>query len=379
MHEFPNGKKYVGITSMDTSDRWGKNGINYREQKIMYRAIKKYGWDNIKHIVLFTELTKLEAFEKEREFIKSLNTMDKQFGYNVLPGGDSMPIVDRSIPVICLNTLKVYKSAAEASIETGINRRKISSVCCGSINSAGKDMNGIPLKWEHYDKNKIYTKYTQKEIKTIIKKIKSKPVNCKMVICLNNLKIFNSIKEAAHYAGLKSITSIIKVCKGKTRYAGKDPITNESLMWEYYDKTKTYSKQPYEYKNDKYTPIICLNTLKIYNTIAEAGRDLKVDTTEVCRMCKHKHTRTRGIIGKNGYLYIFSYYIPDETYTQLPLKLKNPLIECTTLNKIFSLDVAIKDTKIRRCFILDVCNGVKSGCFSKTYGKVLNFKYVDNE
>lgn len=54
-HLFPNGKRYVGITSKPPKTRW-ENGAGYAKdgQPVMYNAIQKYGWDNIEHNVLFT-------------------------------------------------------------------------------------------------------------------------------------------------------------------------------------------------------------------------------------------------------------------------------------------------------------------------------------
>ena len=46
MHVFPNGKKYVGITSQDVSRRW-RDGEGY-EGQVVYGAILKYGWNNVK-------------------------------------------------------------------------------------------------------------------------------------------------------------------------------------------------------------------------------------------------------------------------------------------------------------------------------------------
>lgn len=87
MHIVPNGKRYIGITSKSIDERWGKEGIRYRHQLYFYNAIKKYGWDNIQHIILFEGLSKEEAILKEQELIKEYNTFNSQFGYNLTEGG----------------------------------------------------------------------------------------------------------------------------------------------------------------------------------------------------------------------------------------------------------------------------------------------------
>ena len=48
VHTAPSGKMYVGITKQKPEYRWGRNGIKYKTQ-VFYRAIEKYGWDNIDH------------------------------------------------------------------------------------------------------------------------------------------------------------------------------------------------------------------------------------------------------------------------------------------------------------------------------------------
>lgn len=65
MHIFPNGKRYVGITSQQISRRW-REGKGYKSQEMFTRAINKYGWDNIQHIILYDKLTKEQAEEKKR-------------------------------------------------------------------------------------------------------------------------------------------------------------------------------------------------------------------------------------------------------------------------------------------------------------------------
>lgn len=87
MHRFPNGKVYIGITKYSVSHRWS-NGSGYKRQ-FVYKAIQKYGWEHIEHIVLFKGLTKNEAEQKEIELIKLYDSTNPHKGYNVESGGNA--------------------------------------------------------------------------------------------------------------------------------------------------------------------------------------------------------------------------------------------------------------------------------------------------
>ena len=89
IHKFPNGKVYIGITGQKPNRRW-RNGEGYKnKQKLVYRAINKYGWDNIEHLILFKNLTHEEAEQKEIELIKSFKANNPQYGYNAESGGST--------------------------------------------------------------------------------------------------------------------------------------------------------------------------------------------------------------------------------------------------------------------------------------------------
>lgn len=85
-HVFPNGKKYVGITGQDVRRRW-RNGQAYRYNTRMYRAIKKYGWENIGHNILASGLTEKEAEDMEVALIRDLHLQNPDIGYNIAEGG----------------------------------------------------------------------------------------------------------------------------------------------------------------------------------------------------------------------------------------------------------------------------------------------------
>jgi hypothetical protein len=88
MHKFPNNKIYIGITKRNPNIRWGECGENYRGQTFINRAIQKYGWDNIQHIILATNLSKEWACKIEQDLIFKYHSNDRNYGYNMTSGGE---------------------------------------------------------------------------------------------------------------------------------------------------------------------------------------------------------------------------------------------------------------------------------------------------
>mgnify|MGYP001047967873 CR=1 FL=1 len=86
MHKFPNGKVYIGITCQSVEERW-RGGEGYKAQAV-YRAIQKYGWSNIEHIVVKTGLTKAQAEQEEMRLIKEFSSNNPEHGYNIDNGGN---------------------------------------------------------------------------------------------------------------------------------------------------------------------------------------------------------------------------------------------------------------------------------------------------
>lgn len=86
MHTCPNGKRYIGITCQKPKNRWNA-GHGYKGCSYFSRAIEKYGWENIRHDVLATGLTKESAEWNEKRLIFILRTNCSEFGYNLDSGG----------------------------------------------------------------------------------------------------------------------------------------------------------------------------------------------------------------------------------------------------------------------------------------------------
>lgn len=142
-HTCPNGKVYIGITHRDPKLRWA-SGCGYGTQ-VFGRAIKKYGWKNIEHTILFDDLDVYTASKVEQDLIRKYRATDPRFGYNINGGG----VFGNQISDDGRRRLAEYKKRAvnqyttdgkliakylcvkEASQKTGINRGHISEACLG--------------------------------------------------------------------------------------------------------------------------------------------------------------------------------------------------------------------------------------------------------
>ena len=83
-----NGKVYIGITGRNPELRW-KNGNGYYRNKHFYASIKKYGWDDgFEHIIITTNLSKIDAEKMEIQLISYYNSSNPKFGYNINLGGN---------------------------------------------------------------------------------------------------------------------------------------------------------------------------------------------------------------------------------------------------------------------------------------------------
>ena len=85
MHKFPNNKVYIGITNRPVNVRWCQ-----RYNRYFTNAVKKYGWDNIQHIVIAENLTHTQACTMEINLIASYRSNDARYGYNLTDGGEGI-------------------------------------------------------------------------------------------------------------------------------------------------------------------------------------------------------------------------------------------------------------------------------------------------
>ena len=215
-----NGKIYIGITKQEPKRRW-QNGIGYIDNSYFYKSIIKYGWDGFNHEILFDNLTKKQAQQKEIELIKLYKSNNREYGYNMSKGGETSDEnfnkkygkdnhKSRRIRVLNANTkevFKIYDSQTQASIELGINRKGITKNCLGQ----SKTYKGYIFEYDDCEFIK-----PQK-----CKRGKHNNHKTSKVKCIDDDKIFNSINEAGRYYNIRPNNIATCLCKSsKSQTAG---------------------------------------------------------------------------------------------------------------------------------------------------------------
>ena len=247
-HTAPNGKVYIGITKKAPNDRWA-SGFGYENQAYFFRAIVKYGWDNIKHEILHTNLTKEEAEKIEIRLIKEYNSTDINCGYNIDLGGNLHKLSEQARQSI--SKAKKGKRWTErqrlASIEyfERVGRKKVNKYDLnGTLVEVFQDYEkaaldaGITSKtMQYYISTKKFPhkwKYTYSYNEYVPPKSAGVPYNAAPVdmydLSLNFIRSFSSIAEANKFLGVKS-SHIERVCKGKG-------LTCQGYIWRYHNENK---------------------------------------------------------------------------------------------------------------------------------------------
>lgn len=224
-------KYYVGITSRNIKLRWGK-GSHYKNCPYFYRAIQKYGWDNIQHEVICENLTEQEAFDFEKRLIKELKSNDYNYGYNITAGGNGCTgLSGEKNPNYGNRWNEEQRQKRREYLKehprnyTDEYRKKISEASKRLWeNEAYRNrMSGTnhPCYGRTGNKHPMYGKHG-KEIS-----------NSKIVVCLNNNKAYYSASDASKILGINN-SKLCMCCRGERNSCGKDENGNP-LHWKYYE------------------------------------------------------------------------------------------------------------------------------------------------
>lgn len=266
-HVTPDGKAYVGMTCQRLCDRWGHGG-GYLKNQAFAEAIKHYGWEQIQHVVISSDLSLDAAVKLEQETIRLLDATNPEKGYNVSIGGLGGTLGVKFGP----ETLKRMSEARKGEKNHNFGK-EISKEQSLKLSALRKG------KWSEKQKAVLQTVWVKNSIK---------------VVCLDNHMVFDSLVQASKYAGVDS-KGIHNACKGEyfkaggyhwSFYTGQDEewMTNKLAEIEEQEKV-VRARQGKAWTRDP-KPVICVETGEIFPSSSKAAEHY-----EVKRKALHKAVR----------------------------------------------------------------------------------------
>lgn len=274
-----NNKIYIGQTIQGFNKRYSSKGKDiervynhYKSSKAkdyfynehLLKSIEKYGLSNFSVSNIFDiAFSKEELDIKEKLWISIYDSTNQNKGYNVAKGGNDSP--SNFNPIVCLNTKEVFESSRDACRKYNIEPSSL----CENIYNKTNYVTELRLTFMTYDEykkssqeninEKLYKSTIEYRSKVLSeahigKQADEKHPMARQIICLNTLEIFNTIKEAMKKYNNKGLQ---KHLRNGCKSSGKNPITNEKLVWAYYQDYLNLSK-------DKIKQIIILAQNKSY-------------------------------------------------------------------------------------------------------------------
>ena len=232
MHTVPNGRIYIGVTCRDPQLRWQRNGSGYRKQTEFFADIQKYGWDNIKHEILFQTTDTDEAYAKEEEYIRLYKDKYGSLVYNTTFGRKHTDQYKQRIselhkgvpmsnsakekasrtrielygtPVICWETKEYFSSMTEAAKSHGLP--KPGNICTACNHFPVYTIGG----YHWYRANDDI-----RDKEELLIKASSLPVRC-----VKTGEVYPSSNEAANAIGYSYPIRIVQICDGMNAKAAQ--------------------------------------------------------------------------------------------------------------------------------------------------------------
>lgn len=276
-----NNKRYVGITEITLSKRLKEHYYKYkREDTVFYKAIRKYGIDSFELEWFFDYSNQINSREELEEietyFIEYYKTwvyFDNSLGYNVKYSmrGSSGGVNPKGVVQYSIDNLKKineFKSISDASRNTETPISAISR-CCSGI---GKSANGFVWKYQG-EQPKKYFKDLGKKVFQYDQKT------------LELISEYSSAIEAEKLTGL-SRKNISQCCNNDIKSCG-------GFVWCFEGDHPT---KPINNRKVKIIQLdkVTLKKLKLFESIADASKDVKVDSSSITKCCRGKKNSAGG-------------------------------------------------------------------------------------
>jgi len=232
-----NGKKYIGKKKYDKDNKWKDylgSGIT------LNKAIKKYGKENFSKEIIENCETKEILNEREKYWISYYDAINNKNFYNIASGGDGG------------NTISGYTQEQKEALSSKLSVARKGIINIGSNNG-----------------------------------------NARKVICLNTMKVFDTINEASEFYGVDK-DAIQQCCSNSNHRKTAGELDGVRMIWEYYDESKNYTYSPFK-RQYNYKPILCIDNNVVYSTIHDASRDTGCSIVGIRHCCSGFLKTTKGM------------------------------------------------------------------------------------
>ena len=210
-HTTPSGKVYIGITRQNPIRRWRPDGSGYKENNHFWNAICLYGWDNIKHEIIASGLTKEQACEMEVMLIAEHDSMNPSKGYNCTVGGEHPPFSEE--------THKKISEAAKARDMSGARNPNYGNHKLTGDNNPhyGKHFSAEVRKRMSDGRKGKGTQPKSEATKQRMRENHAGGNAPKQVLCVETGEIYKSINDAARAVNINKKV-ISSCCRGVAHY-----------------------------------------------------------------------------------------------------------------------------------------------------------------
>lgn len=271
VHITPSNKKYVGITSRDVKKRWN-GGLGYKSCTSFYRAIQKYGWDNIEHKILEDELSFEEAERKEQFYIEKYQSNNPNYGYNMTIGG-----------------------LGSNGFRLSVEKKKVLSNKRQGINAVGYGFfpsDETKQKMSDKAKGRKLNKLSREKMSNI----KKKPVY-QYDLHGNFIQRFDSAIQAADKFGINR-GNLCSCCRNVMKSAGGyfwsyEVIHNPELIRNHLNGVQCFPIIKGRNEKPVYKLDLFGNMIERYESIKSASIDTGIPSQEISQACKNKNKVTR--------------------------------------------------------------------------------------
>lgn len=194
-HTSPTGKVYIGITRQNPVRRWRPDGSGYKENRHFWNAICHYGWDNFKHEIVASGLTKEAACSMEVELIAQYGSMDPNKGYNAHEGGEHPPFTEET-------RRKISEAALKRNMSGKRNPNYGNHKLAGENNPNYGKKHSAEMRALMSERRKGKGTTPKSEAtKQLMREHHAGGTKPKKVLCVETGEVFESINEAARSVG----------------------------------------------------------------------------------------------------------------------------------------------------------------------------------